>query len=360
MISADTKKSIKNKSDEIGNDYEIRKTSKDGPIFNFVINDSDGEIEEYRKLDSVSEMVKKNTGLAAKVFAKGELTWCLQTFLNLSKIESLNLQCSNKLSEDCINIIHSDTLLNFRGNDNHFIVCVQADYPRRHWSHYHLVQNKNQLLVNTSYIPHWVQPGLIKRNPDRKDVKRVAYSGQTFNKNLAGTEDIWKKMLEPHGIEFITLSNDSWHDLSTIDILIGIRSFDTNPYNNKPPSKLFNAWHAGIPFIGGWDSAYRQVGVPGEDYLKVRTGQEALEAILNLKNDAGLYNKLVNNGTQKAQLYTQETITKIWEETLLNPVYQRYKTWKRRSSYERLRFHLISKYGLLEHVSKQVIKKLMP
>ena len=95
-------------------------------------------------------------------------------------------------------------------------------------------------------------------------------------------------------------------------------------------------------------------------YLKVKNRREALEAILNLKNDAGLYNKLVNNGTQKAQLYTQETITKIWEETLLNPVYQRYKIWKRRSSYERLRFHLISKYGLLEHVSKQVIKKLMP
>jgi hypothetical protein len=360
MISAGTKKSIKNRAAEIGNDYKILDVSKDGPTFNFVINDSDAEIEEYRKLGSLAEITKKDIKLAARVFAKGELTWCLQTFLNLSKLESLNLRCSNKLSEDCINIIHSDTLLNFRGTGNHFIVCVQADYPRRHWSHYHLVQNKNQLLVNTSYIPHWVQPGLIKRNAKRKEVKRVAYSGQTFNKNLAGSEDIWKKMLEPHGIEFITLSNDSWHDLSTIDVLIGIRSFDSNPYNNKPPSKLFNAWHAGIPFIGGWDSAYRQVGVPGEDYLRVRTHQEALEAILNLKTDAGLYKKMVNNGTRKAALYTQETITKIWEETLLNPICQRYNIWKRRSSYERLRFHLISKYGLLEHVSKQVIKKLMP
>lgn len=328
-------------------------------MFNFVINYTDSEISDYINLGSLSDVAHNNTKMASKIFAQGELTWCLQTFLNLSKSESLDVICSNKLQKDRINIIHSDTLLNFRGKDSHFIVCVQADYPRRHWSQYHIVQNKNQLLLNTSYIPHWIQPGLIKRNPERTGVKRVAYSGQTFNKNLAGTEETWKRILDPYGIEFVALSNDSWHNLSTIDVLIGIRSFDSNPYNNKPPSKLFNAWHAEIPFIGGHDSAYKQVGSPDEDYLLVKTQTDALTAILKLQDDANLYNKLVDNGKQKALLYNQETITKIWEDTLMNQILQRYNLWKSRSSYERLRFHAISNYGLLEHKSKQFIKKLM-
>lgn len=329
-------------------------------MFNFIIDYTDSEISNYTQLGSLAKVVENNKELAAKIFAQGELTWCLQTYLNLSKSGSLDIICSNKLLTDRINIIHSDTLLNLKGKDTHFIVCVQADYPRRHWSQYHIVQNKNQLQLNTSYVPHWVQPGLIQRDPRRTKVKTVAYAGQTFNKNLAGTVENWKRILEPYEIEFITLSNDSWHNLSSIDVLIGIRSFDSNPYNNKPPSKLFNAWHAGIPFIGGFDSAYRQVGTPGKDYIRVKTQQEALNAILRLQKDSDYYTQFVENGKNKAREFTEETITKAWEDMLMNQVFPRYNLWKSRSSYERWRFHIIRNYGLFEHRSKQVIKKLMP
>lgn len=332
---------------------------ENSPAFNFVINYPDSEISEFIKLGSIAEAAAKDIRTAARIVANGDLTWCLQTFLNLSRSGSLPLKCSNTLCEDSINIIHSDTLLDFKGRDRHFIVCVQADYPRRQWSHYHIVQNKNQVFRDTSYIPHWVQPGLINRNASRTGVKRVAYSGQTFNKNLAGSEQAWKKLLEPYGIEFVTLSNESWHDLSEIDVLIGIRSFDSKPFNNKPPSKLFNAWHAGIPFIGGYDSAYKQVGEPGKDYLLVKTQQEALEAILKLQNDPDLYNELTSKGRKKALIYNQDTITQIWEDVLTNSVARRYRIWKERSQYERLRFYLIRNYGLLHHKSKQVIKKLI-
>lgn len=328
-------------------------------MFNFVINYSDSEIAEFKKIGSLAEFAVSNTKEAAKIFAEGELTWCLQTYLNLSRSTQLPVKCSNKIEEDCVNIIHSDTLLNFKGKNTHFLVCLQADYPRRHWSHYHIVQNKNQIFYNTSYIPHWVQPGLIKRNAERRGVKRVAYAGQTFNKNLAGSESAWKKLLEPHEIEFITLSNESWHNLHDVDILIGIRSFDSNPWNTKPPSKLFNAWHAEIPFIGGYDSAFRQVGTPGEDYIMVKSQQEALAAILKLQEDQSFYNSMVKNGKEKALGYTEETITEVWEKILVSQIQKRYELWKKRSKYESLRFNLICNYGLFEHRSKQIIKKMI-
>ena len=167
------------------------------PRFNFIIDCTDSALAEYMTVDEES---------AVNVYTRGDLNWCLQTYHILAKRDKLPVQLSNHMQPDTINIIHSDQILKLRGNPADFVVCVRADYPRRMWAHYHLVQNKNQLTNNTAYIPHWVQPGLIKRNPDRQGVLRVAYAGEPYNGNLAGTSNTWKTLFEPHGIEFSTLS----------------------------------------------------------------------------------------------------------------------------------------------------------
>ncbi|GEO03935.1 hypothetical protein AAE02nite_15990 [Adhaeribacter aerolatus] len=320
------------------------------PRYNFVIDCTDAALAEYLRLD---------TETAVKIYTRGDLNWCLQTYHILSKHSSLAVQCSNKMLPGFINIIHSDQLLQQKGQASKFIVCVRADYPGRRWAHYHLVQNKNQLGPNTSFIPHWVQPGLIKRDANRTAVSRVAYAGEAFNGNLAGTVDTWKQLLAPHNIQFVTLSGGSWHDLSSIDILLGIRSFDEQPHNTKPPTKLFGAWHANIPFIGGHDSAFKQVGVPGEDYLLVTTPDEAIAAILKLRDDQALYNKLVQNGRRKATLYTEETIAQAWVDVLTGPVLQRYRAWLAKPFLEQARFNTLLSMGNLEHQVKQLIKKVV-
>jgi hypothetical protein len=319
-------------------------------MFNFVIDCSDETLEKYL------QTTEKD---APKVFVHGDLNWCLQTYLILSKNTDLPVTCSNRLMHDKVNLVHSDALLTLKGTANHFIVCIRADYPRRKWSHYHLVQNMNQLANNTAFIPHWVQPGLIARNPGRNGVKRVAYSGQVFNKNFAGSVDSWKKMLAPHDIEFVTLTNGVWNDLSEVDVLIGIRGFNSRPYNTKPATKLFNAWQANIPFVGGNDSAYKQVGTPGQDYLLAKTFNQAVESIIRLKENPNLYASLVEKGKKKALLYTQDRITQVWVDVLTNRILSRYETWKRRTSFERLRFPVNQKIGLMHHKSKQLIKRMM-
>jgi hypothetical protein len=131
-------------------------------------------------------------------------------------------------------------------------------------------------------------------------------------------------------------------------------------HNTKPPSKLINAWHANIPFIGGFDSAYTQVGTPGINYLRAKTPEEILKAVLLLKNNPLLYEELVQKGKQKAIHYTNEKIAKIWEEVLLGPVYQRYEKWLTQPKYEWLRFKTLLDIGLLRHETKQVIKIFIP
>ncbi|GAB3809730.1 hypothetical protein GCM10028819_51960 [Spirosoma humi] len=328
-------------------------------MFNFVIDCEDAKLAEYTSVNSLYEYTSKNVDSAFEISYRGDYLWCLQTFLILSKRKNISVQCSNKLMKNAVNIVHSDTLLKLKGNASFFIVCVQADYPRRRWAHYTLVQNKNQLRTNSFFIPLWIQPGLIKRNINRKGIQRVAYSGQTWNGNFAGSETSWKHLFEPNNIEFTTLSAESWHDMSNIDVLIALRGFNSNPYDTKPPSKLFNAWHAEIPFVGGNDSAYKQVGNPDEDYLLATNPQEVLAVVSRLQNDPELYSKLVQNGNKKAVQYNEVTIATIWEEALTGPVMDRYGKWKSNRSYESIRFRLTQGIGLLEHQTKQLIKSIL-
>lgn len=319
--------------------------------FNFVINCEDSELNNY-----INYPPAKNE---TESYRRSDLGWCLQTYRKLLDRQNVNVQLTNHLIKDAINIIHSDQLLKLKGAFDNFIVCIKSDFPKRSWAHYHLVQNKNQMANNTSCIYFWTQPGLIKRDETRLGVRTVAYVGQTFNGNLAGNELSWKKKFKPYGIEFLTLPANSWHNLSSIDILIAIRSFDRKPYNSKPPTKLLNAWQANIPFIGGNDSAFKQVGTPGENYLVATTEQDVLNSVLKLKNDPELYNKLVRNGSVNAAKYNTQTISESWESILKGPVTKRYVKWKKNPSYEKILFLASLKIGIFTHEMKQIIKKLI-
>lgn len=318
-----------------------------GTIFNFVIDCSDAELAVYKAINPED----------ARIFNRGDLNWCLRTYLILSKRGRLKVSCSNILQKEAINLVHSDQLLRLHGKPADFIVCVQADFPRRHWAQYHIVQNKNQLTAGASYLPHWLQPGLLMRDADRQGVRRIAYAGQAWNGNLAGPEESWRRLFEPYGLEFISLPAAAWHDLRTVDVLIGIRSFDTKPHNAKPPSKLFNAWQAGIPFIGGHDSAYRQAGTPEEDYIIASTPEETVSAVLRLQADADLYARLVQNGWKKIKHYTEDCTAALWEQVLTGPVTVRYLKWLRRPRYEQGRFRMLLLLAMLMQQPKHLIKK---
>ena len=318
--------------------------------YNFLLPFSNSQLGLYKKID-----VDNDAGL----ITGANLEWLLQGYLILKQRGNLDLICSNDFVPGYINIIHSTDLIKLKGTPKDFIVCVKGDYPWRKWAHYHIVQNQNELLTNTSVLPLWVQPGLIGRNPQRKGVLRVAYAGQTWNGNLAGTAQTWVSLFQPHGIEFVTLPTGACHDLNDIDVLIGIRSFDTNPYSSKPPSKLINAWHAHIPFIGGHDSAFKQVGVPGEDYLLAKTPNEVLQAVLSLRDKPDLYQTLVNNGISKSKKFTFESISGAWEKVLHGPVARRYEKWKSRNGLEKQRFKVLSRFGTAEHISKSLVKKVI-
>lgn len=318
--------------------------------FNFILNCPDSELKQYEDVD-----LENDQG----IFSRFDLEWNLQTYLHLKNAGNLSVVYSNQMMPDAVNVVHSSQLIENIKTSNCFIVSIQADFSHRIWRHYHIVQNQNQQYDDSSVVPLWIQPGLIKRDFSRQGVKNVAYAGQIYNGNLAGTKEMWTNLFNPYGIEFVTLPSGACNDLHDIDVLIGIRSFTTSTYDKKPPSKLVNAWHAGIPFIGGYDSAFRQIAVPGEDYLLAKSADEVLQAVLRLRDDNVLYSTLVKNGQRKALRFTQQTITQAWEEILSGPVLLRYEKWKSRLSYEKARYVFLLGCGLLIQQVKNMARAVL-
>jgi hypothetical protein len=119
---------------------------------------------------------------------------------------------------------------------------------------------------------------------------------------------------------------------------------------------MTNAWQAGIPFVGGYDSAFSQIGVPGEDYLRAETPDAVVVAVTNLRDDNALYGQLVQNGARKAPLYNSDAIAERWERTLTEPVMQRFNRWRGAPTFERQRFKAALAAGLSWHAGKQTIK----
>ena len=274
----------------------------------------------------LAELENEISDGVALFFSRGEFIWGLQTYKILKDL-GLPVKLSFELDAEAINLAHGNVLRSLNKRFDCFCVSLQADFPHFQLAQYHIVQNQEQVAQNASFIPHWPLPGQIPRDPNRSGVRKVAYQGARDFTDL--DEHRLNADLKKHDITFEILDEKNWPHLSGVDVLVGIRSFSNKQYKRKPPTKLIDAWHAGIPFIGGWDSAYTQIGVPGEDYLRVSSYKEFLDCIVRLKEDEDLYNRLVAAGRKKASSYTFDAIARQWGNLLGSDIRIRYDEWKK-------------------------------
>jgi len=268
------------------------------------------------------------------------MCWCALSYFRLREAGVEGIRLSDRIDPGCINVVHTIQLKAMQVPRDAFVVCVRADMDRRIWAHYHLVQNLDQAASETSCIYLWPQPALIARKDPPDGVRKVAFLGQPYNGNLALHPRDLAALLEEHGFEFAVPSSD-WSDFSEVDASIGIRSFDDRPYSSKPPSKLINAWIAGVPFIGGSDSAYAQVGSPGQDYLVATSRDELIAQLIRLRDDPALRRAMIARGRAKAALYDNAALAHRWQEVLNGPVADRYTRWCANPGSERRRLALL-------------------
>ncbi|MBM3857407.1 MAG: glycosyltransferase family 1 protein [Verrucomicrobia bacterium] len=269
--------------------------------------------------------------------------WIYQTWHYLTQA-GIPCKLSHQLSNEGMIITMGGALPPLFGKKfflkNLFLVDAVADAT------FHLIQNKKkaQQIKNALYIPHWPQPHLIPRHPERKNrFENIGFFGH--DKNLAPELQThrWQQRLKKElGLDFKIKRIEEWHDYSDVDCVIAIRNFSKEPHLDKPGTKLYNAWLAGVPFIGGNDSAYRADGHPGKDYLVATSLEKTFQHLRRLKEDEAFRMKLVAAGKKSAVPFTKEATLERWKKVVTEIIpdlamkqYQKKIATKERKEFEK-------------------------
>ncbi|MBX9578553.1 MAG: hypothetical protein K2W97_08800 [Chthoniobacterales bacterium] len=279
----------------------------------------------------------EESGKAAAVHCWIYQTWALLTEAGI-KTSLVSELPTTGLVLALSGTLHSSFQSNHHAPD-FFLVDIVADGLPHPAAHFHLVQNRAHArrLPHSHFIPLWPQPALIHREANRKGVfERISFFGDPKNLAAEFFSFSWQQHLKKElSLEFEIRRAAQWHDYSNVDAIIAIRDFSRSRQLHKPATKLYNAWLAGVPFIGGNDSAYQSDGRPGVDYLVAQSPKQVLEHLRKLKVDAAFRSRLIQNGIESGEKFSRSATLERWkfliQETLPGLAFQ----WQKKSPSQR-------------------------
>ena len=256
--------------------------------------------------------------LAQSGKAASAQAWIYRTFLNLSTTGA-RVELRHQIPKEGVFVALTGNLpRDFKCPEWIYLIGVVADGIPHPACHFHILQNAKHAarLARSTYIPHWPQPGLAPRNRERGDrFENIYFFGDPPNLAPELRDPSFSNSLrEGLGLNLVIAGSNRWHDYSEADCVIAIREFGTRDFLGKPSTKLYNAWMAGVPFIGGSDAAFERDGMPGIDYLRCDTLQSVFTALEQLKDNTALRHRLVTEGSCSARHFTSEAITVIWTD----------------------------------------------
>ncbi|MEL6381492.1 MAG: glycosyltransferase [Cyanobacteria bacterium J06626_18] len=295
-------------------------------------------------------------------FGLGVYAWTIQTYLRL---RDAGLPCAlvDHLPEQGIVFLHRNGFQfhqRIEVSPRRLLVCFQADVLPHPDAQVHIVQNPTQenRQTQTYFMPHWSQPGLQPRAPERGDrFETVAFFGHTNNLSPEFTGPEWNEILKKLGLVWHPVVNTNrwnehrtldtrWNDYRQVDAVVAVRSFapdvlaQTKDYCHKPATKLYNAWLAGVPAILGPESGYRAARQTDLDYLEVTSLAEVQRALMRLQEDPDLRQAMVCNGRARSRAIAPETLTQRWLNFIQDTLFPVYKQWCSQSPWQQqLRVH---------------------
>ncbi len=276
--------------------------------------------------------------------------WIYQTWARLTNA-GVPARLVHQFPEKGILVVFTGNLSpQFRPPDDVFVVAIVADNKLHPRVHMHVLQNPAHAkrMRGAVYMPHWAQPNLIPRDPARGDrFESVCFFGHEANlcPELRDPGFVEKLKAEA-GVTLSVIGAEKWNDYSSTDCAIAIRDFDGRRHDHKPPTKLANAWLAGVPFLGGVDTAFASEGEPGTDFLVCPSRSAMVEHIRTLKADPALRARLVAAGRLAGQRHTAEAHTRQWITLLGNNVPALSEAWQRKSAMSRRIFFASQKIRL--------------
>lgn len=275
-------------------------------------------------------------------FRRGVYCWTLQTYLRL-QASGFPCQLVDTLPDEGIILAHWDSFpADLQPGPKQMLVCFQADRARHPYAQIHVVQNPLALSLKIMtlgdrfllpgdryFLPLWPQPGLVPRDPSRGDrFENIAFFGLEENLAPELRTTSWQEQVASLGLTWRVVSDfDLWNNYSEVDAILAVRDFGRQEYSWKPASKLHNAWHAGVPAILGYDSAFRHERKSPLDYLEVLSLTDTLQALAKLRDNPQLRRDIIQNGKLRATETTPAQLTRRWQtflETVAIPAYYRW------------------------------------
>jgi len=173
--------------------------------------------------------------------------------------------------------------------------------------------------------------GLVPRDLSRGDTfQTVAYFGEPQHLAPELKEPTFQEWMRDQGMELRVISNAAdWFDYSAIDAVLAVRDLDGNAHDNKPATKLFNAWLAGVPALLGPESCYAHHRRGELDYIEVRSVADIRDAIVRLKAAPDLRRRMIDNGRARSEQHTIAATTLAWSELIERRLVPDAERWMR-------------------------------
>jgi len=264
--------------------------------------------------------------------------WVLQTYLRLKRAGHA-VHASSEVPERGILVYHARHLEELKAELKRrpldpVLVSIRADKTEQSIADFELLQNGRFADgARRHLVYYWPQPGLIPRDPSRgARVERMGFKGFDVNLHPDLQTDAWFDWLAANGMEWAASSMPfapseqtgvvvDWHDYSDLDVVVAIREHaGENANTHKPATKLYNAWHAGVPAVLAPDYAFRELRESELDYIEAESPEEARAALLRLRGDPDLYRSMVEHGLKRAEAFAHDRLIERWAEVLFEVI----------------------------------------
>lgn len=254
----------------------------------------------------------------APELTSGVDVWLLQTWIilsHLSDTKGYTFKIVEHGMPDAISIFHYDHAKPCYGLFNCYPIVVQADRPKVPYSGIRIIQNPAiPQTQRVHYIPLWIQPGLIPRNPLRgTTIERISIPGSAQYLPPAIHSPAFIQTLKDINIKLHVMNAGNWMDYSNTDLILAWRpKVSKYVLNTKPPSKLFNAWHANTPALLGAEPAYQALRKHPDDYFEVQSTNDIIQYIQRMKQHPEEYTRILNHYKIQANTFTRQHIIDKW------------------------------------------------
>lgn len=255
----------------------------------------------------------------------------------------LDIRFVSEWPSEGVVIAHSRNLPKRRPSnwEQYYIICWQIDHPRCDYANMHIVSNKSMLKdAGISFYDKLLYPGprfilhflpelsLIPRDINRGlQFSNIAYLGEPKNLMPDFRTARWQERVNALGLNFYIIDQPRFMgDYRSFDCVLAVRPTEQQ-IHQKPPSKLWNAWRAGVPAILGPEPGFQDYRKSELDYIEVNNAEEALQALVRLRDDPELRCAMIENGFKRMSECSVDAIINQWKDFIEGPLQKIVNDW---------------------------------